>query len=420
MKILWIVNMVLPELAEHLGISTGSSGTWMIDIGKRLSEGENFELAVACVYGNKFQEIKINNTTYFILPGNGKNMLFYTKKYEQLWQKVYERFEPDIVHLHGTEYTHGLSFLRIYPNVKSIISTQGMLNRIKDVYTEGLTRFELFKYRTFKENIRLNGMLELSYVYKKNAKYEIEILNRVSYANCVNFWDQSLIKSINPKLNCFKIEYNLRDEFYSAPKWNIENIERHTIFTNPGGTPLKGLHMLLKSLAIVKKEYPKVRLQVPGFTCKGGKLIINNGYSKYISELIRKLDLNDNIIFLGRQTGEQMMENMRKANLVVVPSAIEGTSLVLREAMFLGTPCIASFRGGMADFISDKVDGYLYDYQEYPYLAYRIIELFEDDNLCNQFSKNAIEKAEKAHDREKNPQDYLDMYKLIYEDNFKN
>lgn len=32
MKVLWIVNMLLPDAAEHLGVQTGSSGTWMIDI----------------------------------------------------------------------------------------------------------------------------------------------------------------------------------------------------------------------------------------------------------------------------------------------------------------------------------------------------------------------------------------------------
>ena len=101
---------------------------------------------------------------------------------------------------------------------------------------------------------------------------------------------------------------------------------------------------------------------------------------------------------------------MLRSRVTVIPSAIEGTSLILREAMFLGAPCIASFRGGMADFISDKVDGFLYDYQEYPYLAERIECLFESDELCKKFSQAAIKKAEQAHDRERNHLVYLDMY----------
>ena len=40
MKILWIVNLLLPDAAEHLGVQTGSSGTWMIDISRALAARE--------------------------------------------------------------------------------------------------------------------------------------------------------------------------------------------------------------------------------------------------------------------------------------------------------------------------------------------------------------------------------------------
>ena len=110
-----------------------------------------------------------------------------------------------------------------------------------------------------------------------------------------------------------------------------------------------------------------------------------------------------------------MCENILSANVTVIPSAIEGTSLVLREAMYLGCPCIASFRGGMGDFVSDKEDGFLYDYQEYPYLAARIAEIFNDDSLAQRFSVNGIKKAELAHDRAKNIDEYINMYEKINE-----
>jgi len=252
-------------------------------------------------------------------------------------------------------------------------------------------------------------------IHKKNARYETEILNKVEYANCVNSWDSSIVKSINPNIQCFQIDYNLRDEFYSAPKWDAQKINRYTVFTNPGGVPLKGTHMLIKALALVKKKFPNVKLIVPGMGNNEGKLIINSGYSKYINCLVNKLRLIENITFLGRQSGKEMLENMLKAHVVVVPSAIEGTSLILREAMFLGVPSIASFRGGMADFIRDKESGFLYDFQEYPYLASRILELFRDDDLALKFSQKAIEQAEKAHDREKNPNEYINMYEFINE-----
>lgn len=416
MKILWITNMVLPDAAEYLGIPVGKSGTWMIDISRKLAENNEIDLAVACVHGKEFKKFEYKNITWYLLPGKGRNMLNYTKSYESIWKKINEEFKPDIVHIHGTEYSHGLAFMRACPDVKSVISVQGVLARIKDVDFGELPISKFIFNRTLRQNLRFNGEIELHLLHKKNAKYEQEMLERAKYINGVNTWDISLCKRINPSLKTFKLEYNLREELYSSKKWSVDSMNRHTIFTNPGGTPLKGLHQLLKAVAIVKKDFPDVLVKVPGMG-NDGNLVVNSAYSKYIAKLIKKLDLEENVEFLGGQTGAQMCENMLSANVTVIPSAIEGTSLILREAMYLGCPCITSFRGGMADFINDKQDGFLYDYQEYPYLATRISEIFNDDSLCQSFSVKSIEKAEKAHDRERNTNDYIRMYEKIYNDN---
>lgn len=415
MRILWITNMVMPKLADFLAIETGSSGTWMIDISEKLSQKSDIRLAIACVYGKSYRKIELNNITYYLLPGNGKNMLFYTKKYEKVWKIINDDFKPDIVHIHGTEYSHGLSYLRSCPNINSIISIQGVLNRIKNVDFADIPIVEYIKNRTIKQNFHLNGEIEMHWIHKKNAKYEKEMLLRAKYANVVTTWDESICRSLNPNIKTFRIEYNLRDDMYHSLKWSAKNIERHTIFTNPGGTPLKGLHMLLMAVSLLKCKYPDIKVLVPGMGVNG-KLVINSAYSKYIYKLIKRYHLEHNVNFLGKQTGKQMCENMLKSHITVIPSAIEGTSLILREAMFLGCPCICSFRGGMADFIQDKHDGFLYDFQEYPYLAKRIDELFANDELCNKFSQNAILKAEIAHDRKKNIDDYMNMYRKVKEE----
>ncbi len=412
MRVLWIANMVLPDLAEHLGIQAGSSGTWMFDISRQLADKPEVDLAVACVYGDTYKKISVNGITYYLLPGSGKNMLFYTKRYETTWKKINADFCPDIVHLHGTEYSHGLAFLRACPNVRAVVSIQGILNRIKDVDFGGVPLRELIFGRTISQIVKLNGEIELHFLHKQNAKHEREILNRVQYINAVNTWDSALCRAINPNLRVFQIDYNLREEVYQSPKWDASKADKHTIFTNPGGTPLKGVHQMIKAIAILKNHYPDIQLIVPGMG-DGKKLIPNSAYAKYLGKLIKQYKLENHIRFLGRQSGVEMCQNMLNSRITIIPSAIEGTSLILREAMFLGCPVIASFRGGMADFISDKCDGFLYDYQEVPYLAERISQLFDSDALCNSFSKSAIEKTKSAHDRTINTNKFIDMYREI-------
>lgn len=416
MKILWIVNMVLPPLAKHLGMKHGLSGTWMFDIADKLNQDPNVEFAVACVHGKEFAKYEVGNTTYYCLPGAGKQMIFYQKKFEEYWRRIVNDFHPDLVHVHGTEYCHALSFIRTHKQIKTIIALQGVLTRIKDKDFGGLSFGEIIRNKTLREWIRNNGIFEQHLFHVKNAKSEQEMLRAVKYCMAVDDWHASMAMSINPDLKIFKVDYNLRDAFYNSPKWDIRNINRYIISSNPGGTALKGIHNLLKAVAMVKRDFPQVKVRVPGMAADRNGLIPNSGYAKYLRRLIKSLNIEGNVEFLGTQTAEQMLDNMLHAHIQVVPSSIEGPSLVLREGMHLGVPTIASFRGGMADFVEDKVNGFLYDFDEVQYLALRIRQIFGNDDLAQSLSKHAIEKAEKAHNQETNYRNYLTMYRAVIND----
>lgn len=415
MKVLWIVNMVLPPLAADLGIQTGNSGTWMFDIAKQLDADPNIQLAVACVYGKQFQMRRVGKTDYYCLPGTGRDMMFYRPQYRDYWKKIVDAFQPDVVNIHGTEYCHALSFLRTFPELKTVISLQGLMTKIQNYDLAGLSLGQLLRYRTLREWTHFNGMLEYHVYHKKNARSEMEMLKTVNNCMVVDNWHRSVAYEINPNLRFFTIRYNLRDAFYHAPKWDVTKIDRYTITTNPGGTALKGLHQLFKAVAIVRKQYPAVKVLVPGMAADQNGLKETTGYAKYLKSLIHKLEIEENVAFLGSQSCEQMVNNMLRAHVQVIPSAIEGPSLVLHEGMHLGTPSIASFRGGMMDFIEDKKDGFLYDYGEYQYLALRILQIFDSDELAVTLSQNAIAKSEKVHDRSQNYQDYIKMYMEICE-----
>ncbi len=414
MKLLWIVNMVLPPLAEELGVSRSLSGTWLFDLTDKLDADPDVELAIACVYGQSFRRVTCGNTTYYCLPGTGRDMMFGSRSFAAYWKQIVEEFKPDIVNIHGTEYRHALPYVRLYADkIPTVVSLQGILEGIKTRDLAGLSRSTILRHKTLREWVRMNGVWEYHRWHEHNAKSEGEILRSVPYCMAVDTWHAAMALRINPHITTFRVNYNLRDEFYSAPKWSLAGMERHVITTNPGGTALKGLHILLRAVAMLKDRYPDIQVRVPGMSRDGKTLAITSGYAKYLARLIRSLGLEGHVVFLGARTGEEMIENMSHAHVQVVPSAIEGPSLILREGMHLGVPTIASFRGGMADFVSDKQDGFLFDFDEYQYLAHRIMEIFEDDALALRLSQNAIAKAEAAHDRDRNYQDYIRMLTTI-------
>ena len=413
-SVLWIVNMVMPDLANEIGIRTGNSGTWMIDLSHRLVENQYCKLSIACIYGDELRRYEINGITYFTLPGKPYNMYMYTKKYEKIWAEIHKEMNFDLVHLHGTEYSHGLSFLRACPEVPALLTIQGIMHKISQAAFDGITTKEAFFSNTTREWLHFSGMYMNNLLRKKNLKYESEMIQRVSYATGRTDWDKCFMQGVNSNIEYFRIFYNLRDEFYESSKWSLDNVNAHTIYGSTSAQAvLKGGHILLKAINIVKRAYPDVKAVFLLQNTVNGEFVINNGYGKIIAKLIRDLKIEDNVTFIPPQNTKGVIEFMLKSHCAVIPSAMENASATLREAMHLGVPCIASYRGGMAELIDEGNDGFLYDFPEYEVLADKIMKIFSDTGLAKHISEGAILKAEQWHDREKNPRELDNVYKLI-------
>ena len=416
--ILWIVNMVLPELEQHLGIKTGTSGTWMIDLSRKIAEKKGCKLAIACIYGDRLAKYELNGITYYTLPGKSRNMYFYTKKYEKIWPVINDELKPDLVHLHGTEYSHGLSYLRSCPDVPALLTIQGVMEKISNVAFDGISIFNAIFCNTIREWTHLNGMFLNNVLRKLDLKYEREIISRVKYATGRTDWDKAFLQGVNPSLRYFRVFYNLRDEFYRTEKWDVTNVERYTIYGSTSAQAvLKGGHILLKALSIVVKTFPKAKVifLIPGST--DGKFVVRNGYGKIIKKLISNYGLENNVECIPSQNAEGVIYNMKKCHCAVIPSAMENASATLRESMHLGVPSFAAYRGGMAELIDEGVDGFLYDFMEAEVLAAKIIRLFSNDDLALSVSKSAVKKAEAWHDRVKNPQELEEVYTRILHNN---
>ena len=318
---------------------------------------------------SQLTKCEIGGIVYYVLPQRGTTSLFYSKALESEWQEVLVQFQPDIIHMHGTEMSYGLPLLAVCDRSRVLITVQGIIDRIAKEYWGGLTLADLLRNRVLRENYRFSGMIEQRVRFALRARNERRILRSVGYCTGRTLWDYSVVKRINPGIRYFRCNYNLREAFYKSRKWDIRQAEKHAVFTGQAGYPLKGLHVLLRAIAIVKRKHADVRLYVPGANSANGKLLEITGYEKYINKLIGELQLESNVCFVGGLSAKGVVEHMLRANVAVVPSAIEGASATLCEAMYLGVPCIAAYRGGMTELLTDKVSGFFYDFPEYGYLA---------------------------------------------------
>lgn len=416
MKVLWIVNTVFPEPSKVLGIQIPNIGGWMYGLANQLSKTEGVDLAVATTYsGKEFKHLNLNGIDYFLLPCS--NMLKYNKYLENYWEKVCEIFSPNIIHINGTESPNGLACMRKLPNFNYIISIQGLVGIIARYFTSDIQSFEILKSITLRNLIMRDNIFQIQKQFYQRGKFEQEYIETCENVIGRTQWDYAHVKAINSNTKYYFCNESLRDSFYSASKWNKDSCQKHTIFLSQAHSPIKGLHQVIKALKLLVYEFPDIKVKVGGNNITKtksfkDKLKLSN-YGKYIKNLIKELNLENHVVFLGNLDELQMISAFQNTHVFVCPSSIENSSNSVGEAQLLGVPVIASYVGGMADLIEHNKTGLLYRFEEVEMLADKIRKIFNDDSFSDMLSKNAIIVASKRHNREENLSQLLTIYKKI-------
>lgn len=417
MRILWIVNIIFPFPAKKIGLKNSCFGGWLNGLANSIKDDKKVKLAIATVYsGKKILEFNDGNIVYYLIPG--APALKYDKRLEKYWKIICQSFKPDLVHIHGTEYTHGLAFKNGCPNIKTIISIQGLVYNCSSVYLANIEFGTILKNITLRDILKRDSLFQQKNKFKKRGYYERELIKKSDFIIGRTTWDYSNCKAINNDLKYFKCNETIRNSFYEAPKWNIYNIEKNSIYLSQSAYPIKGLHQLIKAVALLKQQgYNNIKLYISGpnitkYNTVKEKLKIS-GYGNIIRTMIKKMGLNDNVVFTGNLNENEVIERLLKSNVVVVPSIIENESNSLSEAGLLGVPVVCSYAGGIIDRIEHNKDGLLYPFAEENMLAEDLKKIFDDNIFAQNTSKNLIIKYEQILDKNNNKKNIINIYNKV-------
>ena len=114
--------------------------------------------------------------------------------------------------------------------------------------------------------------------------------------------------------------------------------------------PTKGLHLLLDALDLA----PELKLQVDVHT------IIEGAPGAYARTLQQRLQTHPKIRVCAPVPSSEVISTLRDASALVVPSTwFETGPLVVLEAFAAGIPVVGSGFGGIAEWVTDGVDGLL-------------------------------------------------------------
>jgi sulfoquinovosyltransferase len=140
-----------------------------------------------------------------------------------------------------------------------------------------------------------------------------------------------------------------------------------------------------KNLAFAAEVFKEVAIKTDA------QLIILGGgpYEKELQEKIRELRLTNKTKFLGVLRGEQLVEALNTAEVLLVTSLSEIQPMATLQAMSLGLPVVAARAGGMPSVVVDGTTGYLVDPTDKEAYAKKIIELLNDEELRKNFGEAA-------------------------------
>jgi glycosyltransferase involved in cell wall biosynthesis len=131
--------------------------------------------------------------------------------------------------------------------------------------------------------------------------------------------------------------------------------------------PEKGHHYLFQALLEIRRRASKpVRLLVAG----------NGIFDRVYRQQVRAIGCDDMVTFLGFR--KDSPDLIAAADLLVLPSLAEAFGLVLTEALYLGTPVVATRVGGIPEIVDDGIDGTLVPPADSEALARAIVELLEN------------------------------------------
>lgn len=142
----------------------------------------------------------------------------------------------------------------------------------------------------------------------------------------------------------------------------------------------KGLHILLKALCLTATD---VRLDIVGSET------VEPAYAGKMREFTASNGLSTTVTFHSPLGKEPLVEKLKQAHVLVVPSSYEGFGIVYLEGMGFGLPAIGTTAGAAGEIIEHGKTGFLIQPGDHGSLAAFISKLSMDRSLLVRLSLNA-------------------------------
>lgn len=395
MRVLWFTNVPLPQVAAAARLGTSGGGHWMSELFRAVAGTPGLSLGVATAFpGLRDMIFDQDGATFYATGQNRRAATFAGTRTElEKCAAMVREFKPDLVHFHGSERFFGLLKAEGMVQAPAVLSLQGLLGPCSQwrTFFGSLTPWEIARsIRLVEIPLRL-GLAWQYYDMRRGARNERRILASVEGFLGRTAWDEAYARALNPRAFYCTVGEIMRAPFYET-HWSPDRCEPHTLIYTHAGHPIRGTPNLLAAAALLRAEFPALRLRLAGIVSERG------GYGRFLRRRVRELGLGDCVEFLGQLDGSALARELARANAFVTTSWLENSPNSLAEAMLVGMPCVASRVGGISSMVEEGRTGLLYGAGDVALLAAQIARVFREPETAARLGAAAREIALERHD----------------------
>jgi len=153
----------------------------------------------------------------------------------------------------------------------------------------------------------------------------------------------------------------------------------------------KGHVELIRAFSRVREQCPDVHLVIGGGSKnpKQHEIDVRNSFL----EVVEELELEDQVIFTGYISDEDLTAYYRRAEMFVLPSKYEPFGMTTTEAMSCRTPVVVTKYGGIRKDLTDGTDALLVDVSNESEFADAMIRVLKDADLREKLAASALKTA---------------------------
>ena len=402
MKVLWFVNVPMPSVCTRLNRPVPAAGGWLASLLEAMSEVEGLELCVVSLDdspraaglapavfvsgGVHFMHLSVCRTATQALADRWRGGPA-DERVVAACRYAIDAYNPDIVHVHGTETAVGLVQSRCV--VPTLVTIQGLLSACAPAYFGPLRPRDVT--RDFLSPRLLHGttLLHAYHSTVRGARRELGILRDARWVSGRTNWDKEMTSRLAPDAHYFHADHVLRQEFRQE-RWTASQ-DATALLVHVSTKPYKGLECTLASLAELTARGRAVRLVIVG-SSQGSAM---RGLAE---RLAGKWSLRSRIAWTGELPAQGLAALMSNASAYVHSSHVDNSPTTLAEAQALGVPVVAASAGGVSSMIVDHSTGILVPPGDSHAMAAAIAEILDNPALAARMGHEAALDAANRHD----------------------